>query len=164
MKLTIAKWNEKEGAILEANGLIRVNANKPDYGSLMVLNSTIALSGGFANRKTRVGFINGSVEDLKATIEEFKLREGTDFSAAVGPHRIVTIEKTESEVGDELGYREKINPSTGEVLTSNGETIYWKTEVVAEGSNVYDKFVQHDTEDVDAAVEEFAQTEEVEEN
>ena len=32
MKLTVAKWNEKAGNELTANGLIRINPNKPEFG------------------------------------------------------------------------------------------------------------------------------------
>lgn len=154
MKLTVAKWDEKNGQnTLAKNGLIRVNDNKPEYGSLMLLNTTVALSGGFLNERTKVGFITGEVATLEKMVDTYGLKAGSDFSALVGPHRIVTLEKTESEIGEEKGYREKINPSSGEVLTKNGETIYWKTEIVAEGSDITDKYIQHDTEAVSVALD-----------
>jgi hypothetical protein len=146
MKCVVTKWNEKEGNELTANGLIRINSNKPDFGSLMLMSTVVTLSNGFLNKRNKVGFIVGSIEDLEATIAEYKLREGTDYSVAVAPHRIVTLEKLESELGEELGYREKINPTTGEVLTKDGETIMWKTEVVPEGSDIVDRLIQHDVE------------------
>jgi hypothetical protein len=150
MKCVVTKWNEKEGNELIANGLIRVNSNKPEFGSLMLMSTVVTLSNGFLNKRNKVGFIVGSIEDLEATIAEYKLREGSDYSVAVAPHRIVTLEKLESELGEELGYREKINPTTGEVLKKNGETIMWKTEVVPEGSDITDRLIQHDTDAVTA--------------
>lgn len=155
MKLKVSKWEAKAGNELTANGLIRVNPNKPEFGSLMLISTVAALSNGFMNVKNRVGFIVGRVADLTNMIKEYGLKEGDDFSAKVGPHRIVTLEKLESEAPANQGYREKINPTTGEVLTKDGETIVWKTEVVAEGSDIQDTFIRHDVETEDAAIREF---------
>lgn len=155
MKLKVSKWEEKAGNELAANGLIRINPNKPEFGSLMLIAVVASLSNGFMNVKNRVGFVVGRVADLTNLVKEFGLKDGDDYSAKVGPHRIVTIEKLQSEAPENQGYREKINPSTGEVLTKNGETIVWKTEVVAEGSDIQDTYIKHDTETVDASVREF---------
>ena len=122
----------------------------------MLIAVVATLSNGFMNVKNKVGFIVGRLEDLKNLISTYDLKEGDDYSKKVAPHRIVTLEKLESEVSGQLGYREKINPTTGEVLTKDGETIMWKTEVVAEGSDIYDTFIKHDAVEADAAVEEFA--------
>ena len=158
-KLRVAKWQEKPGNKLTSNGLIRINSNKPEFGSLMLLSTSVTITNGFANPRTKVGFVTGEVEGLENMIAEYGLKEGVDFSQAVGPHRIVTLEMVESEMTEnDLGYREKINPDTGETLTKDGETIYWKTEVVSEGSDIYDKLVAHDRTPaaVDASVSEFS--------
>jgi hypothetical protein len=81
-------------------------------------------------------------------IDEYDLKAGVDFSALVSPHRIVVIEKVESKRDSEFGYSEKINPSTGEVLTKDGEPIYRKTEVVAEGSDIVDILITHDRSEI----------------
>ena len=95
-------------------------------------------------------------------IEEFELKEGSDYSELVGPHRIVTLELVQSKVpkdknGGNSGYREKINPSSEEVMTRDGEPIYWKTEVVPEGSDLQDTLITHDRADAapDPASAEF---------
>ena len=150
MKCVVTKWNEKEGNQLTANGLIRINPNKPEFGSLMLMSVVTTLTNGFMNKRNKVGFVVGSIEDLEGAIEEYKLREGTDYSAAVAPVRIVTLERVESEVPENQGYREKINPTTEETLTKDGEPIYWKTEVVPEGSDIVDVLIQHDVEEVTA--------------
>jgi len=168
MKLTVTKWKEQEDAELSADGLIRINPNKPEFGSIMLIAPVITLSNGFMNKRNKVGFVVGELEDLEGVIAEKGIKEGTDWSVAVGPHRIVTLEKVESDVpldknGTKSGYREKINPSTEETLTKYGETIYWKTEVVAEGSDIKDETIQHDLEPAtDESREEFVQTEEEE--
>lgn len=154
MKLKVSKWEEKAGNKLTANGLIRINPNKPEYGSMMLIASVATLSGGFMNVRNKVGFVVGKVKDLENIIQEFNLREGDDYSQKLGPHRIVTIEKVESEIKEGQGYRQKINPSTDQILTKDGEPIYWKTEVVAEGSDIHDELITHDVEE-DLAIKEF---------
>lgn len=157
MKLRVSKWEAKAGNELAANGLIRINPNKPTFGSIMLIAVVASLSNGFMNVKNKVGFIVGEVTALKALIDNFGLKEGDDYSAKVSPSRIVTLEKLESEVPENQGYRQKINPQTGEVLTKNGEAIFWKTEVVAEGSDLQDVYLTHDREPAqDAAVKEFS--------
>jgi len=158
MKLTVAKWEAKNGNELTANGLIRVNPNKPEYGSLMLIAVVTALSNGFMNIKNKVGFVVGRVKDLEALITNFGLKAGDDYSAKVSPHRIITSELLESEVEAKglKGYREKINPTTGEVLTKDGETIMWKNEVIPIGSDIQDAYIKHDTVTQDAALQEFA--------
>ncbi len=162
MKCIVTKWNEKEGNTLVSNGLIRVNPKKPEFGSLMLMAVVVTLSGGFLNKRNKVAFIVGNIEDLDAVIAEYKLREGTDYSVAVAPHRIVTLELLESNTPENQGYREKINPTTGEILQKNGETIMWKTDIVPEGSDVVESLVQHDLADapVDTAVAEFTEAKE----
>ena len=158
MKLRVTRWKEKEGSKLEADGLIRRNSNKPEYGSMMFTSTTIAVTNGYMNSRTRIGFMTAKVEELERVIEDNKLKEGSDFSALVAPHRIVILEKTANEMTDEdQGYVEKINPSTGEILTKDGEVIYRRTEVVEEGSDLVDVFVTHDKEPAtDEANKEFA--------
>jgi len=162
MKLTVAKWEEKEGNTLSENGLIRINEDKPDYGSLMLVAVVVTLSGSFANKRNRVGFITGAITDLEAIIEEYGLKEGSDYSELVGEHRIVVLEKVKSDVpidknGGNSGYKEKINPATDEILTKYGEPIYWKTEVVDDGSDIKNDFIQHDLEPVsDESLAEFS--------
>ena len=156
MKLQITKWTEKAGNELTANGLVRINPNKPTFGSIMLIATVASLSNGFMNVKNKVGFVVGEVKTLETLISGFNLKDGDDYSAKVGPHRIVTTELLESQVPERQGYRPKINPSTNEILSKDGEAIYWKTEVVAEGSDIQDSFISHDKEPaIDTAVSEF---------
>jgi hypothetical protein len=161
MECLVAKWLEKDGAnTLTAKDLIRVNDNKPEFGSLMLVTpNVVTINNGFMNKRNKVGFITGRVEDLKEVIKHHKLKEGTDYSEKFGAHHIVTLELLKSKVPENQGYREKINPTTGEILTKNGEDIYWKTEVVSEGSDVKDALISHDREEttgqIDSATEEF---------
>lgn len=144
MKCIVSKWVEKEGNQLTADNLIRINPKKPRYGSLKLISEVFVLTDGFLNRKNRIGFIVGEVSILKTLIERFNLKEGTDYSEAVTPHRIVVIEKLKSDTPENKGFREKINPSTNELLFKNGEQIMWKTEVVLEDDKRKDISIKHD--------------------
>jgi hypothetical protein len=51
----------------------------------------------------------------------------------------------ESDTPEDMGFREKINPSTQEFLLKNGEQIMWKTDVVPEDSKVRDTYISYDS-------------------
>lgn len=149
MKLIVTKWKEKPDTEYSEDGLIRKNTFKPEYGSMMLVANEIVISNGFVNTKKKIGFISGKYDELINMVEKHKLEDGSDFSTSVSPHRIVILEKVESEVNGELGYAEKVNPSTNQILSKEGEPIYRKTEVVEEGSDIVDILITHDR-DVDA--------------
>jgi hypothetical protein len=85
-------------------------------------------------------------------IESLGITEGVNFNevwtkAGNEPLRISISEITESEyenldAQDQRGYQQKINPSTGEVLTFKGKAIYLKRFLdTADGT---DEYIQHD--------------------
>jgi hypothetical protein len=161
MKLTVAKWNQKEDSTYSEDGLIRINTDKPEYGSLMLVAVVTSINNGFINKRNKVGFISGEVTQLEEIITEYNLKEGGDYSELVSPHKIVTLEKVESEVpedknGGKSGYKEKINPSTDEILSKDGEPIYWKNVIVEEGVDIENELILHDVgPTVDEAINEF---------
>jgi len=107
--------------------------------------TSVEITNGFANTKNRIGFVTGEVDKLEAMVEEYDLKAGVDFSTHVGPHRIVIREKVQSDILEgEKGWNEKINPSTKQILSKDGEVIYRKVEVVADGSDLVDVFITHD--------------------
>jgi hypothetical protein len=148
MDIKVMKWLEKPDVDYQADGLVRVNPNKPEYGSIMLMATVMTVNNNFLNNRNRVAFVTGELHDLKAMVERYHLEEGSDFNEAAGPHRIVVLEKLQSEVGEEKGYSEKINPSTGQILSQDGEVIVRKTVLVVEGSDIIDTLVEHDKEPV----------------
>jgi hypothetical protein len=150
MKLSVTKWKQKEDATYSEDGLIRLNTNKPEYGSLMLSTTVVTINNNFLNKSRRVGFITGKVEDIEDIILTNNLTDGSDFSKEVSPHRIITLEKVESEMTeDHKGFSEEINPSTGEVLSKEGQVIFRRTMVVSEGSDLVDTLVSHDSVPID---------------
>jgi hypothetical protein len=142
-KCIISTWEEKEGNHLTADNLIRINPNKPRYGSLKLVAEDFMLNGGFLGKRKRIGFVVSEVSMLMTIIKHFNLVEGMDFSESVAPHRIVVIEKLECDTPENKGFKEKINPSTREFLLRDEEQIMWKTEVVPESSNIQDILISY---------------------
>lgn len=133
-KLIIAKWDAEKHENLLANGLVRPNPNKPEFGSIMLVErGGVKLSGGFLNITNKVGFIPGRVKDLERLVNSLNLTDQDDFNAKTGENfKIVAIEKVESDMTeDDLGFRVKVNPATTDVMQLNGEDIYRKVVVVS---------------------------------
>ena len=125
--LKITKFEEKEGQEYLNNGLILVNKNKPEYGSIMVKSQPIvdknSLNSGFINASVRTAFYVGGVETLKS----FDFKEGDNLDEIFGEE--LTIIRLES-IEEKEGYRPLINPTTKEQISSkDGEPIYWTTRV-----------------------------------
>ena len=157
MNIKVMKLKEKPDIDYKVDGLVRVNPNKPEYGSIMLMAVVMTVNNNFLNARNRVAFVTGELHELETMINEYGLEEGSDFNEAAGPHRIVVLEKVQSEVGEEKGYSEKINPSTGQILSKDGEVIYRKTLLVVYGSDIIDLTIDHDRDVVfeDNAVNEF---------
>lgn len=163
-KCLISAWTEKEGVDLSADKLIRINPAKPEFGSMMLVSPTVVIApGGFLNKRNITGFIAGSVEDLKAVVDEYKLKAGMDYSKTFGEHKIITVEKLQSECREDGkdGFKAKINPTTEEELTCEGEPIMRRTYVVQDTPEAMtDVYIDHDREDdavlADPAKQEFA--------
>ncbi len=162
-KCLISAWTEKDGNDLTDDKLIRINPAKPEFGSLMLVSPTVVIApGGFLNKRNITGFIAGNVEDLKAVVSEYKLKAGMDYSKVFGEHKIITVEKLESEcrADGKDGFRPKMNPTTEEELTCEGELIKRRTYIVQDSLEAVDVLIDHDREDegvvVDPAQEEFA--------
>ena len=129
-------------ATTEANGVIGVNPNKPEFGSVQMATQSFSRSAsGFMSQTKVVYFLSGSVKDLEALVEAFDLKVGDDYSAKVEPSRIIIKESTEPFYS---GQQCKINPSTGEEVTSGGEVVYRETALVAAGSSEFDSKLSND--------------------
>lgn len=121
--------------------VLRTSDTDPNISSLMVKDDSVQLQNGFVMKNNRPAFIRGNTEALKA----LKFKVGDDISTVFGPQRMVTKESTKSFYP---GQKAKINPKTGEIITSGGQPIYSATELVAENSTAYNEFIKADTSDV----------------
>lgn len=129
MKLIVTKFKD--------DSVIKVNQDKPEYGSICVKSDTFSNTNGFLNRESRTGFVAGKVKDLEA----LGIKEGMDLSVVLGAMKIVYLEST---VKEDEGYRELVNPQSNEIVTTpEGEVVYRKVLVVAENSDICDKKLSH---------------------
>lgn len=139
---------EKSNSVsTESNGLIGINPNKPEYGSIQMA-TTIRSFGSFASKTRTVHFLSGTVEELKEIVAEFSLSAGDDFSEKVQPSRIIVRESTTPFYD---GQQPKMNPSTQEVVTHNGQDIYRETDLVGANSSETDSKLSNDKTGVAAS-------------
>ncbi len=75
----------------------------------------------------------------KSVIAKYNIKEGDDLGVKLGRNvKLQVIESTD----EQPGFQVKINPKTGEILKSNGQTIYRKTQYAA--GNAQDVLIKHD--------------------
>lgn len=103
-----APGNSKSGAILLRTEELAINEQ------------------GFLRDRVKVGLFKGEVTRLEELVKKTNLKEGDDFSKKVFPVKLVIKEQTEPFYSEQ---EPKINPTTGEVVTCNGETVYRQTFV-----------------------------------
>jgi len=124
----------------ESNGIIGVNPKKPEFGSIQLATTTRSF-GGFMNKSRTVHFLSGRVEELKELVDEFSLSVGDDFSKKVQPSRLI-VKESVTPFYD--GQDAKINPTSGEVVTFQGEDIYRETALVGATSLEMDSKLSND--------------------
>jgi len=128
--------------------IITINGNNPEWGFIMLRSNVMSITpNGFRNEEKRVGRYIARVEDLVKDVETFKLKEGDDFGKKVFPVKLVIKEQTEPFYD---GQEPKINPSSGEVITHNGQEIYRNTFVQPLDSAEPDTVLSIDREPVEA--------------
>lgn len=143
MSLTIVTFQEKEGITLLNEGVIRVNPEKPEYGSIMVKGSPQVKSStfetGFFSVEERIAFMAGRVDDLK----KLNLKPGDNLEDVLKiPLKIV---RTES-ISEKVGMQPVINPTTNEtVKTPSGDVIYRIDEIYPEASAKVDIILEKAT-------------------
>lgn len=130
------------------DSIIKQVESGKNWGSIMVRNIYHGVNErGVLSTINKVGFITGRLEELESIVKKFNLKEGDDFSTKAFPVKILIVETT---TPDYEGRDKKVNPTTGEVLTYNGDPIYRYTTVVPVGSQQEDSFLMHDVTPVTA--------------
>ena len=117
---------------------IRSTKNKEGFSSLMLRQkvdvkpnlTSVLLGGSNFENKGKIAFHTISDDVL----DDLNIKEGDDLSEVLGRELRIKIEEfTESELAsieNTKGFRVKINPSTNESLTKDGELIYMKTSLI----------------------------------
>lgn len=158
--VNFSAWEEKENNVLLANGLIRQSEND-EFGSMMLKSSVLERNDrGFMRDAIRVAFIQGEITFLEELIEKYKIVDGTDHNKLWGDHKIVVLEKLESdfteaeiEASEDYesidGYSVKMTSGEddGEELSKDGVRIFRKTVLSHVSEEMNDVLVKHDAID-----------------
>ena len=137
--------------------IITIGPNE-EYGSIMLSQQRLVMKPGsnFANVQTRVAHFVGEVGLLQQIVESYDLKEGDDFSEKVRDVELIVVESHEPAYE---GQDPKINPNTGEVLTSGGKEIYRTTVIADKADKRADKLLDLDQEPVSQKATQKANTE-----
>lgn len=104
-----------------ATGLvITPSVNKPLFGTVRVDSENVSLENGFMNKSKRSAFIRGSIVDL------------TSLGLTAGKVMPGKIVKKESYNPFFEGQSPKINPTTAEVVLTNGRETYLQYDYTAD--------------------------------
>lgn len=127
----------KDGSVM------RQSVSRPDFSSIMVVDDSVRLNGGFIQKNNSPAFIFGKTED----IQKMNLKDNMDISSVFGPQRIVIKEQTTPFFE---GQNPKINPDSGAIIMHKGQPVYRTTELVSESSNVHDELLPADVTNTEA--------------
>ena len=137
--VTLAKGNDN---------VVIISKNNSDSAAIMLVTEHMSANDqGFLQVEKRVGLFKGKTEQIQKLAES--LKAGDNFSEKVMPVKLVIKESTTPAYP---GHEPKINPSTGEVVTSSGSAVYRQTLVVNETSPEMDVRLASDKVSVAAAV------------
>jgi hypothetical protein len=127
----IVKVTAKDGKVVNSK-------DGAEYGYIRVESTQTSMENGFISSKKASALIRGKVEELKA----LGLKEGQSLSGKI-------IHK-ESTTPSYDGQSPKINPSTGEIMTSGGSPIFRESFFTA-NLNANDELLAHDKVEVPAS-------------
>jgi hypothetical protein len=127
MKVTVLAG--ENGAVLQPN------PNKPEYGSIALEQLVFTTKNGFMNKRRRVAFIAGKVEELSEFLEVSGVKAGSSL-----PGKLIVHESFHPFFEDQTP---KVNPQTGAVMLCDGAPIYQKT-FYDESGTMLDNYVQGD--------------------
>lgn len=124
------------------DSIIMESKNNSDFGAIMLRSTEEHLDdNGFYRPLKKVGLFKGRVDELKKLVEKKGLKAGDNFSSKVAPVKLVIQEQFEPFYE---GQDPKINPTTGQAVTSDGAEVYRQTFVTSVKSTLEDKFLPTD--------------------
>lgn len=126
-----------------ATSILMVSQNNAEQAAIMLRQDTIGVnSQGFLTEEKRVAWFKGETVKLQKLINTLGLKEGDNFSEKVTPVKLVIKESTTQFYN---GQNPKVNPKSGEVITSNGVPVYRQTFVMPVSSTETDVRITGDT-------------------
>lgn len=120
----------------DASGrIVRINQNKPEYGSIEFRQRREQLRRGWVQFKERVTWLAGTIDDLEEFVEFYNLTVDSQL-----PGKIYTVESFKPFYMDQ---QPKINPSTGNAVLVDGALVYQQSYYDKTGESE-DKYLQGD--------------------
>lgn len=128
-KVTVAKHPE-------TNQVITASTKNKEWGTIRLESETVSIVNNMLTKRKRSAFINGKLTDLKA----MNFKEG-DILPGI-------IQKQESFNPFYETQSPKTNPTTGEVVLTDGKETYINFLYVADSSQPIDVWISNETEEV----------------
>lgn len=128
------------------SSIVRRSVTNPDFGSIQVKDNSMKLVNGFLTKNNSPAFIRGKYDDLQA----MNLKNGQNLATVLGNKKLIVKEQTTPFYE---GQQPKVNPTSGAIVTSNGNPIYRQTELVDENSTECDVLMKMDSVSVGATVD-----------
>lgn len=126
-----------------ATSILMVSQNNAEQAAIMLRQDTIGVnSQGFLTEEKRVAWFKGETVKLQKLINTLNLKEGDNFSEKVTPVKLVIKESTTQFYN---GQNPKVNPKSGDIITSNGVPVYRQTFVMPVSSTETDVRITGDT-------------------
>lgn len=113
--------------------IITPSVNNPEYGKIRLDQEVRVFNNGFMSIQKRTAFVAAKIEDL----ESLKLRVGSIMEG-----KIIKIESFSPQYE---GHTPKINPTTGEVVLTNGRETYLTFKYV-ENPKAMDTWIEEEEE------------------
>lgn len=132
----------------ETGNIITPSSNNPEYGTIRVDKSTQSFNNGFFQISNRTAFIRGRITDLTAMVEGLNLSDGSTMEGK--------IIKRESFNPFYEGQDPKINPSTGEIVLTDGKPTYLEY-MFTQDAGLTDAWVENVTQASEATEAEMPQ-------
>lgn len=124
----------------ETGNIITPSVNNPEWGTIRVDSENTSFSGGIMNVSKRSAFIRGRIEHLEAA----GFRAGQTLQGKIQKQESFKPFFVEGENGATKTQDPKINPSTGEVVLTNGKETFIQFEYV-EDEKALDIWVGEDS-------------------
>lgn len=127
----------------ETGNIITPSTNNPEWGTIRVDSENKSFAGGILNVSKRSAFIRGKISDL----ESLGLREGQMLPGKIQKQESFQPFYVAGQNGATTTQNPKINPTTGEVVLTNGRETYLQFEYV-EDPNAPDIWVNESPAEV----------------
>lgn len=114
--IRVSSISEKVAPSRIIDGVIVISEKNTEFGSIMLEEVAFTNSAGFLNKQKRVAFLRSDLATLKDYVASLGLKAGSPVEGKI------VVEESITPFFE--GQTPKVNPTSGAVITSNGNAIY----------------------------------------